>query len=129
MDIQNAMCFACGSDNPIGLHLQFQDEAWAARTEFIPRPEYQGYAGILHGGLISTLLDETMARPLVMQGIRAVTAKMEIRFRNAAPIGVKLIAQAKLTGQRGRVYEMESVLITGDGDTVAEATATFMAVK
>jgi acyl-coenzyme A thioesterase PaaI-like protein len=129
MDIQNPMCFACGSDNPIGLHLQFQDDAWAAQTEFMPTPEYQGYAGILHGGLISTLLDEVMARPLVMQGIRAVTAKMEVRFRKAAPIGTKLVARAELTGQRGRIYEMKAVLSTGDGDPIAEATATFMAVK
>jgi acyl-CoA thioesterase FadM len=79
--------------------------------------------------LISTLLDEVMARPLVMQGIKAVTAKMEVRFRNAAPIGVKLIVRAELTGRRGRVYEMKAVLTTEDGDPIAEATATFMAVK
>jgi len=129
MEIQNPMCFACGSDNPIGLRLQFQDDAWVAQTEFMPKPEYQGYQGILHGGLISTLLDEVMARPLVMQGIRAVTAKMEVRFRKAAPIGGRLLARAELAGQRGRVYEMKAVIKTGDGDTIAEATATFMAVE
>lgn len=129
MDIRNSMCFACGSDNPIGLHLQFEDEEWVARTEFIAKPEYQGYPGIFHGGLISTILDEVMARPLVMRGIRAVTAKMEVRFKKAAEIGIKLLATGELMSQRGRLYEMRAILTTEDGAAVAEATATFMAIK
>jgi hypothetical protein len=53
------MCFVCGIDNPIGLHLSFYtDDEGRCVARFRPRPEHQGYPGHLHGGLISTLLDE-----------------------------------------------------------------------
>jgi uncharacterized protein (TIGR00369 family) len=123
------MCFVCGKHNPIGFHLQFQDEEGVSTAEFIPKPEYQGYPGVLHGGLLTTLLDELMARPLNVKGINAVTAKMEVRFRSAANIGEKLCARGELINHRGRLYEMKAVVIRENGETVAEATSTFMAVK
>ena len=52
------MCFVCGIDNPIGLHLHFYtDDEGRCIARFQPRPEHQGYPGQLHGGIISTLLD------------------------------------------------------------------------
>jgi uncharacterized protein (TIGR00369 family) len=129
METSNAMCFVCGVDNPIGLHLQFTDEEWASSAEFITRPEFQGYQGILHGGIMSTLLDEIMARPLNAKGISAVTAKLEVRFRQAVPIGTKITVRGELVSQRGRLYEMKAALTREDGESAAEATATFMAMK
>lgn len=127
--IRNDMCFVCGENNPIGFHLKFQDEEWASTTEFIPEPAYQGYPGILHGGLLTTMLDEIMARPLNAKGINAFTAKLDVRFRNAANIGEKLLARGELLSHRGRMYEMKAVVTRENGETVAEATGTFMAMK
>lgn len=129
METSNAMCFVCGVDNPIGLHLEFTDEDWVSTAEFVTRPEFQGYHGILHGGIMSTLLDEIMARPLNAKGISAVTAKLEVRFRQAVPIGTKITVRGELVSQRGRMYEMKATLTREDGETAAEATATFMAMK
>jgi acyl-coenzyme A thioesterase PaaI-like protein len=53
------MCFVCGVDNPIGLHLKFYtDDDGRCIARFLPKPEHQGYPGQLHGGLISTILEE-----------------------------------------------------------------------
>jgi acyl-coenzyme A thioesterase PaaI-like protein len=57
------MCFVCGIDNPIGLHLKFYtDDEGRCIARFQPKAEHQGFPGQLHGGLISTLLDEAMGR-------------------------------------------------------------------
>lgn len=70
-----------------------------------------------------------MARPLNAKGINAFTAKLDVRFRNAANIGEKLLARGELLSHRGRMYEMKAVVTRENGETVAEATGTFMAMK
>jgi acyl-coenzyme A thioesterase PaaI-like protein len=64
------ICFVCGIDNPIGLHLAFYtDDQGRCIARFRPRPEHQGYPGHLHGGITSTLLDvptQTAVLPCVL---------------------------------------------------------------
>ena len=57
---RDTMCFGCGRDNPVGLHLHFRTDEDGCYTSFVPQPVHQSYDGRMHGGLISTLLDETM---------------------------------------------------------------------
>ena len=54
------MCFGCGRDNTIGLKLDFHQEGESVRAEFIPGEMYQGWPGVVHGGLICTMLDEVI---------------------------------------------------------------------
>ena len=56
----NPMCFGCGKNNPIGLHMHFKVDENGCSSHFTPEPCHQSYDGRMHGGLISTLLDETM---------------------------------------------------------------------
>ena len=66
------MCFVCGIDNPIGLHLSFYtDDQGRCIARFRPQPHHQGYPGQLHGGLISTILD-IPTQTSVHSGVRAV---------------------------------------------------------
>jgi acyl-coenzyme A thioesterase PaaI-like protein len=81
------MCFACGEKNPIGLKLEFRFEGDEYVTTFQVRPEYQGWAGIAHGGLVATVLDEVMARLLWEKQINAITGKLEVRYHKPVPIG------------------------------------------
>ena len=55
------MCFVCGVNNPIGLHLDFWMDGEQVWTDFTPGREHQGYPGVMHGGLVATLLDESWA--------------------------------------------------------------------
>ena len=82
-------CFACGPDNPRGLHLVFEKTADGAMTaEWIPEPEMEGYQGIVHGGLVSTVLDEAMAKVVDASGAKALTAELRVRFRQQVSSGV-----------------------------------------
>jgi acyl-coenzyme A thioesterase PaaI-like protein len=78
------MCYVCGMENSIGLSLFFQtDGEGRCITRFWPRKEHQGNPGHLHGGIISTLLGETMGRVLAHPDVFALTGRLEIKFRKA----------------------------------------------
>ena len=81
-------CFVCGENNTNGLRLSFQidKERRTLRTTFSASPTFQGWDGIVHGGIISTLLDEAMAKLVYELGYAAVTAFLEIKFKKPAPI-------------------------------------------
>ncbi|EIW26249.1 PaaI family thioesterase [Pelosinus fermentans] len=129
MELKDQWCFACGKDNPIGLKLEFVEEEDTYRTTFTAKPEHQGYDGIMHGGLVSTLLDEVMARYINMKGYNAVTARLEVRFRQPTPLGQQLTARAKIISQRGKLYEIKSELSLPDGTVTAEGKATIAVVE
>ena len=120
-------CFACGKDNPIGLHLHFDQTEDELLTTFIPRQEHQSYDGRMHGGLISTLLDEAMGQFLYMKtGKPAYTAKLEVRFRQPVIIGERVTVRTKVNKQKGRLVEMSATMTKDDGIMVAEAAAKLM---
>lgn len=124
------MCFACSPNNPIGLKLEFKLEGDKVYTTFRPRKEHQGYNGCMHGGLISTLLDETMAQWLWLRGITCMTAEMTTRFSLAVPIGRELRVESRCISERkGRFFEMEAKLILADGTVAAYSRAKFLRVK
>jgi 7,8-didemethyl-8-hydroxy-5-deazariboflavin synthase CofG subunit len=124
--IDNRECFVCGPRNPHGLHLTFHhpDENTCV-THWIAGPGYQGYAGIVHGGLLSTLLDEIMAQSLIGAGMQVVTADLRVRFLRPAPVGVPLQIKGTRTGQRARIHFTRGTVMTLDGCVLAEAEGRF----
>jgi uncharacterized protein (TIGR00369 family) len=114
-------CFACGAANPAGLHLEFEE---GYETYFETRPEHTGYAGIVHGGLIATVLDEVAARYTWVRGEPAVTAKMELRFRQPVRVGERLRVKCQLTGSKGRLTFAQTTAFNEQGELVAEAKVT-----
>ncbi len=119
-------CFACGQQNPIGLRLCFTTEGEGIRAEFTPGPQYQGYEGIVHGGIMAAALDDAMANLFHLRGQEALTARIEVRFRREAPVGQRLIVAARITRERGRMFSAEATLTLADGTRVADATGTFV---
>lgn len=120
------MCFACGPKNPIGLKLDFELKDDVVETKFTPQEVHQGFTGIMHGGLISTLLDEVMANVLYLQEIKAVTAKMEVKFRKPIKIGRELTTTGWIERKKRRTIDTAAKIINQDGEKVAEAEAVFM---
>ena len=118
-------CFACGPANPIGLRLRFELEGDdGIRAEFTPGPQYQGYEGVLHGGIVAAALDDAMANLFHLRGRETVTARLEIRYRREAPIGQRLVVTARTTGERGRFFTAEATLALPDVTCLAEARGT-----
>ncbi len=119
-------CFACGQANPIGLRLRFTTEGDGVRAEFTAGPQYQGYAGVLHGGIVTAALDDAMAQLFHLRGQESLTARLEIRFRREAPVGQRLVVTARLTEERTKMFTAEAVLALPDGTRLAEAKGTFI---
>lgn len=119
-------CFVCGPDNPAGLKLQFRMDGDVCRSEFTPRPEYAGFDGITHGGILFSVLDDVMANWLWLRGEPAYTAKSEVRYREAVPTGTPLSLEGRLVNRKGRLAAMESVARrASDGQVMVEARASF----
>lgn len=118
-------CFACGQTNPIGLRLRFTADGDTVRAEFTPGPLYQGYDGVVHGGIVAAALDDAMAQLFHMKGQESVTARLEVRFRKEAPVGEPLVVTAWLTGGRARLFTAEAALSLPDGTRLADAKGTF----
>ncbi len=117
------MCFVCGSENPIGLHLPFVLDGDDCVMEFVPGKAHEGWGEIMHGGLIGTLLDEAMTRICWEKGFPAVTAEMRIRFRKPVKTGNKTITRGRIQERRGRVLACSAEMALEDGTIVATATA------
>lgn len=129
--INDHNCFGCGAANPVGLRLEFYttsepDTIWAPWT---PSVNFEGYGGMIHGGIICTLLDEVMTWALYRHNVWAVTAKMQTSFRKPVQIGqpVRLIGTVIRT--RGRILEVHGEIRSeADDICLAEADATFIKV-
>jgi uncharacterized protein (TIGR00369 family) len=118
------LCFVCGQENPIGLKLHFTQDGQTVRTEFTPDKLYQGWAGLVHGGIISSVLDEAMSYAALFSGVNTVTARMQTRFKRPAQIGEPLIITAHLTKKTRRLAEAKAEVLLKDGTPIADGTAT-----
>ncbi len=123
------MCFACSPHNSIGLKLAFKMEGEVCRARFVARPEHQGWNGVMHGGLVATVLDEAMAQWLWQNGLKTMTAEMTIRFSHAVPVGEELTIEGRMISQRGRLIEMSAQILLPDGRVAAKARSKFLVVK
>lgn len=122
-------CFCCGENNPIGLHLKFHWEDREYVTEFLPKKEHEGFRDIVHGGLIATVLDETMARMLWEMGKNAVTVEMRVRLNKMAEPGLRLQLRARVVKETRRLIECGAEATDDGGGIVAEATGKFMLLQ
>ena len=126
----NSSCFACGTDNPRGLRLIYekgpQGEMSAAWT---PNSTLQGFDGIIHGGLVSTVLDESMAKAVVASGVEALTAELRVRFRRHVATGCALRVAGWITQASRRMVQAEATLTDSTGTELAHAWSSFLVLK
>ena len=120
-------CFVCGPSNNIGLKLTFKMDGEICKTKFCPGVMHCGYDGVTHGGIIFSVLDDVMANWIHLKGIRAYTAKCDIRYKDSLPIGTDVAVEGHCLKQRNRLIVMAGRMIRADsGDLVAETQASFM---
>lgn len=105
-------CFACGTENPIGLNLEFYVLGDKVCSEITLGKYHVGWADISHGGIISTLLDEIMSWTILyFKRIFFVTRKMEVKYIKPVPTGIPLTVQGSITGN-GRAENI--IMVRGD---------------
>jgi acyl-coenzyme A thioesterase PaaI-like protein len=119
-------CFVCGLENPAGLQLKiYQVEPGVIETTFTAPQHFQGYPGVLHGGIAATILDEISGRSLMgdpSQPRFMFTGKLEVIYRKNVPIGKPLRIVGRAGKTRGRAAEGWAGIYAEDGTLLAEAT-------
>jgi len=123
-------CFACGEDNPSGLHLVgIRREGDVIKATLRSKPAFQGFPGVLHGGIAAAALDEVMGYACrMLHGTWAATAKFELRYRKGAPDEGELAVEGGVDEASGRRFRTWGRLLLPEGDVAVEATALFLPV-
>jgi uncharacterized protein (TIGR00369 family) len=127
--IDNNRCFVCGKDNEHGLHAIFEHVTGSLRTKFITLEWMQGYAGIIHGGIITTLLDECMVKLLYLEGMKAVTAELQVKLLHPVTPGSTLCVSSQIAASKNNIIKTTAQAELADGTIVARASATCVIVE
>lgn len=128
-DKKSDLCFGCGQNNPIGLKLDFKWDGQTARAEFTPNKYYQGWSGIVHGGILACLLDEALGNTTLFAGMNCVNAKMEMRLRRPTRIDEPLVITGTIIENKRKLVQAKATISLKDGTPVAEAKATMYVVS
>jgi acyl-coenzyme A thioesterase PaaI-like protein len=125
-------CFVCGVSNPFGLHLKFYIVGPGEVTADVIIPEqYQGYPGIVHGGIVAAMLDEVTGRALMGSGELPrfmYTARLEVRYRKNVPVGRPLHLVGRAGKRGGRSAMASGSICDAEGNILAEADAVLVDV-
>ena len=120
-------CFACGRDNPIGMHLELLgvSDGWVEAT-FTPRPDFRGAPDVVHGGVTAAALDEILVwAGIVMENVMTVTGRLDLRYRRPIHLGETVIARGRVDSRSGRRLTISGNLMVG-GHVAAEATGLYL---
>lgn len=124
-------CFVCGESNPLGLNLRFETDGKIVRAKFTPGAELVGFKQVVHGGIISTVLDEIMVWACAVNTKRfAFAAELNVRFLKSARPGEQAIAVGELVeNRRNKIYEAKAELKNSAGEILASATGKYFPIK
>jgi len=120
-------CFVCGLDSKVGLKLRFDDNGTdEVRALYTVRGDYQGYPGVVHGGIVAAMLDELGGRTTMAGDPERfmMTAKIKIRYRKPVPTETQLTLVGRLLKDQGRLAIAHSEIRLPDGTVAAEAEVT-----
>jgi uncharacterized protein (TIGR00369 family) len=123
------MCLVCGVENAAGFRARFFEvEGGELVGVFQPREEHQGYPGRLHGGLASTILDETIGRAINLSEAHTwgVTAEFTARYRKPVPLDREVRVVARITRDGSRMFEGTGEIVLEDGTVAVEARGKYV---
>ena len=120
-------CFACGRDNPIGLHLDdFDLVDGEVSARFTPRQDYRGAGELLHGGIAATALDEMLVwAGILTEKVMTVTGHLELRYPKPLHVADQLTVRSRVDELRGKRMLASGELVVGD-DVRTQASGLFL---
>jgi uncharacterized protein (TIGR00369 family) len=123
-------CFACGKDNPDGMHLKFflEEDKRRAVCNFTLSRRYQGPPGHSHGGIIAVILDEAMGKVNKLRNVLALTKAMEIEYLKPVPLRKPLTVIGYEKQVDGRKHINVAEIVNESGEILARSTGTFIAI-
>jgi acyl-coenzyme A thioesterase PaaI-like protein len=120
-------CFVCGLENPFGLHLRFYTTTpGEVVVEYTVPEHYQGYPGVVHGGIVAAMLDEATGRVFMGDPVAPrfmYTARLDIRYRKNVPVGKLLKVVGRAGKNKGRTAMATGAIYDAYGELLAEAEA------
>ena len=124
-------CFVCGSQNRFGLNLRFFTDGRIVEARFTPRAEYNGFFGVVHGGITATVLDEVMVWACAVREKRfCFSAEMSVRYLGPISTGVEVIARGEMTeNKRDRIFLASGEIVSLEGKVLASSTAKYMPIR
>lgn len=126
------MCFVCGLKNPAGLKASFYEiDAHALVATFTPGEAHQSYPGRLHGGIASTILDETIGRAVMIGSTKevwGVTLELTVEYKKPIPLGAELRVIGRITEQNSRFFSGTGEILLPDGTVAVLARGRYMKV-
>ena len=125
----NPACFVCGEENPHGLHLGFQTEGRRAFARWTPCVGSESYKGVIHGGIISSVLDEAMSKAIISGGDEAYTADLRIRFRRKICVGDVVLVNGWVVSVEKRRIQAEASIMSEEGEERAHAWGVFLVAR
>jgi acyl-coenzyme A thioesterase PaaI-like protein len=121
-------CFACGTLNAHGLHLELHVDGERCWTDLAIPSRFQGWDEIAHGGILATILDEVMAWSLVDHDNWGLTARMMVDFKRPVPLERPVHAEGWVTEVRRRLITTAGRIVDqATGELLATAEATYVA--
>jgi len=121
-------CFACGTLNTGGLHLDLHVDGERCWTDLEIPERFQGWDEIAHGGIVATILDEVMAWSLVDADSWGLTARLSVAFKRPVPLGRPIHVEGWITESRRRVITTAGRMVAGgSGEVLATAEAIYVA--
>jgi uncharacterized protein (TIGR00369 family) len=123
-------CFVCGESNATGLKLRFTTDGRVVQTRFRPCAAHIGFRGIVHGGILTTVLDEIMVWACAVPTRRfAFCAELTVRFLNPVrPDGEIIATSEMLANRKNRIFEAKATLADPSGQLFAEATGKYLPI-
>lgn len=120
-------CFCCGKNNEKGLKLKFEyPEKNIAKTSLVVPHYFTGWENLTHGGLISMLLDETMAHACISAKLIGVTAELTVRFKKPLPVDTEVFISGAMTEIKGRIALTTGEIKDAEGTVYATGKARFI---
>ena len=119
-----SMCYVCGRDNSAGLGMEFYDDGeHMVKSMVTPGEQFQGYPGVLHGGVVAAILDEIVGRSMMAGDHHRfmMTVSMTVQYRHPVPMGQVLTAVGNVVRLKGRIGKAEGKLVLPDGTVACEA--------
>ncbi len=124
--VHHDLCFGCGRTNLFGLQMELDAAEEGVSGRFFLKQDHQGPPNVAHGGVIAAALDEAMALAVHVEGIRALTRRLELDLLGPAPVGTFVRVRARIDRREGDRLEASAVASGDDGERIARATATFV---
>jgi len=116
-------CFACGKNNPIGLKLEFEDRGDHTFSLLRFGRNYAGWENMVHGGILSTVLDEVMVKSAGDRGFRCVTAELTIRYKKPCETGKEYELTGRVSAVSNKLIRTEGEIRDLNGIMIAAGTA------